>query len=145
MYRAWLPAGIDYDTAMKDQPLLVAKASLTGMSLVYVWCGVIAIALLPLAKPKHKTHWTGSASYAGSWLVSMVCLFSAFALVGIVLGNILQATRGLMSILIGVAVVKLGHHHIESHAPLKVVIQRGIAAALMIGAITLYVTAKNGS
>ncbi|MEM6507538.1 MAG: hypothetical protein AAF711_19030, partial [Planctomycetota bacterium] len=60
----------------------------------------------------------------------------------IILGNILQSTRGLMSILLGVLIAKLGHHHIESHAPLKVVIQRAIAAAMMIGAIALYVTAK---
>jgi len=142
MYRAWLPAGVEYDVAMKESPFMVVRASMTGMSLVYVWCGIIATLLLPLAKPWQKTHWSGSAPYAGLWLGAMVCLFSAFALVGIVLGNILQATRGLMSILIGVAVVKLGHHHIESHAPLKVVIQRCIAAALMVGAITLYVTAK---
>ena len=142
MVPAWLPAGVDYDTALKEDPVMVVKASMTGMALVYVWCGVIAIALLPIAKPWKLEHWKGAAPYAGLWLTAMVCLFSAFALIGIVLGNILQATRGLMSIAIGVAVVKLGHHHIESHAPLKVVIQRCIAAALMFGAIVLYVMAK---
>lgn len=139
MWPAWLPVGLSADEADRGERVL---ASMTGMSLVYVWSGLLAIVMLPLAKPWRAEHWKGSAPYAGFWLVSMVCLFSTFALVGIVLGNILQSTRGLMSILIGVAVVKLGHHHIESHAPLKVVIQRGIAAALMVGAITLYVTAK---
>lgn len=139
MVPAWLPAGLMLEQADKFQRI---EAAMQGMSLVYVWCGLIAIALLPVARPWKKTHWKGSAPYAGFWLVAMICLFSAFSLVGIVLGNILQSTRGLMSILIGVAVVKLGHHHIESHAPLKVVIQRIIAAALMVGAITLYVTAK---
>ena len=138
MWPAWLPTGVTEELATEQQRV---RASMTGMSLVYVWCGLIAAALLPIAKPWQKRHWTGSASYAGFWLVAMVCLFSTFALVGLILGNILQATRGLMSILLGVAVVKLGHHHIESHAPLKVVIQRCIAAALMIGAIALYVTA----
>lgn len=140
MWPAWLPAGITEEAATDGQRV---RASMTGMALVYIWCGLIAFALLPIAKPWKKEHWKGSAPYAACWLIAMVCLFSAFALVGIVLGNILQATRGLMSILIGVAVVKLGHHHIESHASLKVIIQRGIAAALMIGAIALYVTANN--
>lgn len=140
MWPAWLPAGVAEEAATESQRV---RASMTGMTLVYIWCGLIAFALLPIAKPWKKEHWQGSAPYAGFWLVSMVCLFSTFALVGIVLGNILQATRGLMSIFIGVAVVKLGHHHIESHAPMKVIVQRCIAAALMVGAIALYVTARS--
>lgn len=140
MWPAWLPAGLSGDDASDHERVL---ASMTGMSLVYVWSGLIAAILLPIAKPWRAEHWRGAAPYAGYWIIAMVCLFSAFALIGIVLGNILQATRGLMSIAIGVAVVKLGHHHIESHAPLKVFIQRGIAAALMFGAIVLYVMAKD--
>ncbi|MEM9348138.1 MAG: EamA family transporter [Planctomycetota bacterium] len=142
MVPVWLPPGLDYEVAKKQDPVLVVTAAMQGMSLVYVWCGIIAVALLPVAKPWKAAHWKGSAPYAAAWITAMVCLFSAFALVGIVLGNILQSTRGLMSIVLGVLIVKLGHHHIESHAPLKVVIQRGIAAAMMIGAIALYVTAK---
>ncbi|MFK7790416.1 MAG: EamA family transporter [Phycisphaeraceae bacterium] len=139
MVPAWLPTGLVIDDATKQQRI---QAAMTGMSLVYVWCGAIAFVLLPLAKPWQKQHWTGSAPYAGLWFIAMICLFSAFSLITLILVNILQATRGLMSILIGVAVMKLGHHHIESHASLKVVIQRCIAAALMVGAIALYVTAK---
>lgn len=140
MYRAWLPAGLTYEQALKAGGPLV-RASITGMSLVYVWCGLIALAMLPLAKPWRREYWLGSAPYAASWMTAMLCLFSAFALVGIVLGNILQSTRGLVSIVLGVVVVKLGHHHIETHAPLRVVVQRAIAAAMMIGAIVLFVTA----
>lgn len=139
MWPAWLPAGTGAEDASQLQRV---RASITGMALVYVWCGVLAVALLPMAKPWKKTYWKGSAPYAVSWMTAMVCLFSAFALIGIILGNILQATRGLWSIALGVFVVKLGHHHIESHAPLRVVIQRAIAALMMVGAIALYVTAK---
>lgn len=139
MWPAWLPAGM---SAADASELDRVRASMTGMSLVYVWCGAIAVALLPVAKPDRPEHWRGAAPYAVAWLGAMVCLFSAFALVGIVLGNILQSTRGLMSIAIGVLVVRLGHHHIESHAPWKVVIQRLIAAALMTTAIVLFVTAN---
>lgn len=142
MVPAWLPAGSDAQAVSANDGLALVRASVTGMALVYVWCGVIALVLLPIAKPWRREHWTRSAPYAGAWLFAMVGLFSAFALVGIVLGNILQATRGLMSIGLGVIVAKLGHHHIETHAPLKVVIQRGLAAAMMVCAIALYVTAK---
>ena len=139
MWPAWLPAGLSPQDADQFERV---RASITGMSLVYVWCGVLAVALLPIARPWKREHWRGSAPYAASWLTSMVCLFSTFALVGIVLGNILQSTRGLMSILLGVLVVRLGHHHIETHAPWKVVLQRVIAATLMIGAIALFVSAN---
>lgn len=142
MVPAWLPAGLSLDDATNAQRI---RASITGMSLVYVCCGAIAAVLLPVAKPWRRRHWTGSAPYAGLWLLAMVCLFSAFSLITLILVNILQATRGLMSIAIGMAVAKLGHHHIESHAPIKVVLQRAIAAAMMVAAIALYVTAKNGS
>lgn len=139
MVPAWLPSGLAKDQATGQQ---LVRASMTGMSLVYVWSGILALILFPIAKPWRKTHWRSAAPYAGSWMLAMICLFSCFALTNIILGNILQSTRGLMSILLGVLIVKLGHHHIESHVPLKVVIQRVIAAAMMIGAITLYVTAK---
>ena len=139
MVPAWLPEGLALADAGKVQRI---RASMTGMSLVYVLCGAIALALLPIAKPNRVEHWRGAVPYAGAWLTAMACLFSAFSLVGIVLGNILQSTRGLMSILLGVVVVKLGHHHIETHAPWKVVVQRLFAAALMIGAIALFVSTK---
>jgi drug/metabolite transporter (DMT)-like permease len=143
MVPAWLPAGVDYEVAKTEDGPALVKASITGMSLVYVWCGLIAIALLPAAKPWDRAYWRGSAPYAGAWMTSMVCLFSTFALVGIILGNILQSTRGLMSIALGVWLIKLGHHHIETHAPWRVVLQRAVAALLMVGAIALYVTAKS--
>lgn len=142
MNPAWLPPGLDYEVAKKQDPVAVVTAAMRGMSLSYVWCGIIAVALLPVAKPWKAAHWKGSAPYAAAWMTAMVCLFSCFALTNIVLGTILQSTRGLMSILLGVLIVKLGHHHIESHAPLKVILQRAVAAAMMIAAITLYVTAK---
>lgn len=142
MVPAWLPDGVTRQAAEDAGGGQLIQASMTGMALVYVWCGAIALTLLPFAKPWQSAHWRGAAPYAGFWLMAMVCLFSAFALVGIVLGNILQSTRGLMSIVLGVLVVKLGHHHIETHAPWKVVIQRLIAAALMTAAIVLFVTAK---
>jgi len=142
MVPAWLPEGLTAQSAKDNGGAQLIQASMTGMSLVYVWCGILAVVMLPIAKPWRWEHWRGAAPYAGFWLTAMVCLFSTFALVGIILGNILQATRGLMSIALGVLVVKLGHHHIESHASMKVIIQRLIAAAMMIGAIALYVTAK---
>lgn len=142
MVPAWLPQGINLQEESPDSGQALVRAAMTGMSLVYVWCGVIALALLPVAKPWRGRYWAGAAPYAGAWIMAMVFLFSAFALIGIVLGNILQATRGLWSIGLGVVVAKLGHHHIETHAPMKVVIQRAVAAALMVVAIALFVTAK---
>lgn len=62
----------------------------------------------------------------------------AFAFVGPVFGIILQSTRGIMSIIVGVAVSRLGLLHIEAHITHNVFIQRLAAALLMTIAVALY-------
>ncbi|MEM9019403.1 MAG: EamA family transporter [Planctomycetota bacterium] len=141
MVPAMLPAGIVADRASGGQRML---ASLTGMTLCYVFCGAVAVALLPMVGFRDKRPWRAAAPYALSWLTAMVCLFSAFAIIGVVLGNILQSTRGLLSIGVGVVIARLGHHELESHATWGVIVRRIIAAAVMTAAIGLYVAAEVG-
>jgi len=204
MIPAWLPAGLALEDADTQERI---TAAMTGMALAYVWCGGVAVAMLPVvlrgvgveqidavagsAPPpsegggrgegrqsdphQHDTQAAatdpppsplpgreaepeavaqrvelvgffralvrslpGGLPYAGAWFFSMVCLFSCFSLVGIVFGGILQSTRGLISIALGMGIAWLGHHHLESHAPWPVVVKRLIAAAAMTAAIALY-------
>jgi len=142
MIEAWLPAHqLTEDTAALAQiksSAVGVKASMLGMCLSYLWAGTAALAILPVAKASRWDHWRGSMGYAGSWFVSMVLLFACFALVGIVLGNILQSTRGLMSIALGSIVAWAGHHHLEAHASRSVVLRRALAAVVMTAAVALY-------
>jgi drug/metabolite transporter (DMT)-like permease len=143
MIPAWLPEGVALDAADKQQRITAAMA---GMALAYVWCGGVAVAMLPVVLRGRAEGFTralvrtlpGGLPYAGAWFMSMVCLFSCFSLVGIVFGGILQSTRGLMSVLLGAGIAYLGHHHLERHAPWPVVVRRFIAAGVMTAAIALY-------
>ncbi|MFI4862508.1 MAG: EamA family transporter [Phycisphaerales bacterium JB063] len=143
MIPSWLPTGVSLDRADKTQRI---TAAVTGMAVAYVWCGGVALAMLPVVLQGHregfarglKASLPGGLPYAAAWFLSMVCLFSCFSLVGIVFGGILQSTRGLMSIALGFALAHLGHHHLEQHAPWPVVIRRLIAAAVMTAAIAIY-------
>ena len=144
MIPAWLPHG----AADAPQPQRIT-AAIAGMCLAYSGCGFAVAGLLPVVlrgqaqgagdRRKALTRaMRGGLPYAAAWFFSMICLFSCFALVGVVFGGILQSTRGLISILIGAGVAYLGHHDLEQHAPWPVVARRLVAAGVMLGAIALY-------
>ena len=120
-------------------PVDPVQAGLFGATACYVFSGALALAVLPWSWPRERSAWTAAVPYSLSWLLSMFTLFACFALVGIVLGNILQSTRGLMSIGLGVLIAWRGHHHLEGHTPRGVLIRRTLAAAMMSGAVALYV------
>ena len=63
----------------------------------------------------------------------------ALRLVGPLLGNILQSTRGLISILLGSLFAYLGHFHIESEISRREFFGRLGAGVLMTAAVSLYV------
>ena len=106
--------------------------------LYYITCAAFCLALLPWHGSKSKTHWTASLNYSFVWIVSTFALFSSIALAGPILANIGLATRGLFSIILGALIAKLGHHHLEQHTTLPILVRRAIAAILMIAAIALY-------
>jgi cytochrome c biogenesis protein CcdA len=73
------------------------------------------------------------------WLLGMAGLYTCFGLVGVVFGNILQSTRGMMSIAIGAALAHAGWHALETRVDPQTLVRRLLAAALMTAAIALYV------
>jgi hypothetical protein len=83
--------------------------------------------------------WRDSFPYAASWFIAMVCLFLAFAHIGVVLGTILQCTRSFITILIGAALMRLGLEHIEPRQPARVIFTRIAAGVLMSLSISLYI------
>ena len=68
----------------------------------------------------------------------MFALFSCFGMISVLLGNIVQSTRGLVSILIAFVVAKMGYEHLESRVPTNVFARRVLAAVLMTAAIILF-------
>jgi len=104
----------------------------------YLVCGVFGFVLLFFSGDRPLRDIPLAAPFALSWLVSMLCLYSCFARVGVVMGTILQATRGIISVLLGLAVSVLGWIHIEQKMGWQSWLLRFAAAAGMVAAIALY-------
>jgi uncharacterized membrane protein len=110
-----------------------------AMALTYGVCGVLFAPLVVALRPYTRADWAAAAQYASAWLVSMVGLYLCFGLVGVVFGNILQSTRGVMSVALGAAMAHLGWHELEQRVDRATLLRRLAAALLMTAAIALYV------
>jgi drug/metabolite transporter (DMT)-like permease len=110
-----------------------------AMALAYGLCGILFVPLVVALRPYTRTDWEAAAQYASAWLLSMVGLYCCFGLVGVVFGNILQSTRGVMSVAIGAALAHLGWHELEQRVDRATLLRRLAAALLMTAAIALYV------
>jgi len=114
------------------------RASLLGTSMCYVLTGLAALAMLPWAGRGLWREMRYAAPFALTWLTAMVLLFACFSFVGVVFGNILQSTRGLISIVLGARIAAMGMNHIERRHPRRVLFRRLAAAAMMSLAIALW-------
>jgi drug/metabolite transporter (DMT)-like permease len=110
-----------------------------AMTLTYAACGAVFAPLVPWLRPLERDDWLAAAGYSVAWLLSMCGLYCCFGLVGPVFGNILQSTRGVMSVLLGAGLAHLGWHELEQRIDRATLLRRVAAALLMTAAITLYV------
>ena len=102
----------------------------------YVALGILTLPGLFFFKPDKTFHL--SAPYAAFWLLSQVSLMTCFALVAPVFGNVILASRGIFSVLLGALLVVIGIQGVDAHISRKQWIRRGIAALLMVIAIGIY-------
>jgi drug/metabolite transporter (DMT)-like permease len=119
------------------------RAPVLATCLSYVLCGLAATALLPWARPGTRRDWPDSLPFAAFWFLGMILFFAAVAAVGVVFANILQSTRGLISILIGAHVAGAGMIHVERRLSRGVFVRRMAAASLMCLAIALFVIGRS--
>lgn len=116
-----------------DHPALLATC------LCYMVCGIVALACLPSAGPgKVLENWRYSVSFSLLWFIAMICLFVCFGHVGPVFGNVLQSTRGIISVLTGTILAGMGYVMLEQEQPGHVVLRRAAAALLMCVAVWLF-------
>ena len=76
--------------------------------------------------------------YALLWLGSQVLLLCCFAFLQPVFGNVILATRGIFSVLIGMLLPGLGLAALDSTIPASMWIRRAVAALVMLAAIGVY-------
>jgi hypothetical protein len=115
------------------------QASLVSAGLCYVLSAGVAVALLPAWGSRSGRDWVDAVPFSVIWFVAVLFLYACFSEAGPLLGNILQSTRGLMSLVMGSLLIHLGHLHIEPLADKRVFVRRLAAGMLMFGAVTLYV------
>ena len=77
--------------------------------------------------------------YGACWILAMVGLVASLHLLGVMLGNIVQSSRGFFSVLIGYALWKAGRSDLEPAASGKMWVRRCVMALLMALAMVLYV------
>jgi hypothetical protein len=114
-------------------------ASLLTEAFCYVVTAGLAIPLLIPLGSRRAHDWKDAIPFSLAWFSAMVFLFLGFATVGVMLGTILQCTRGFITILIGAALMYAGQAHIEAAQPRGVMVRRLLAGLLMFAGITLYV------
>ncbi len=114
------------------------SASLVSACLCYALAGIAAACLLPFVNARSKEQWKAALPFAVFWFVGILFLFGCFGCIGVVFGNIVQSTRGIMSLAMGWVVARLGHEHIEKRITARVFGVRIAAGCLMVAAIALF-------
>ena len=80
--------------------------------------------------------------YSIFYFCSMLFLMTCFGLLGVVFGSIIQASRGIISVVLGIILLRIGIDKDEPDVPLRIWIQKFIMAILMLAAMTLYTLSK---
>ncbi len=114
------------------------RAGVLGMAITYAACGALLLPAAPRMWPRSAGGWMPAVQYALVWLLAMTALYACLGQVGAVFGNILQSTRGVMSVVLGAALAHAGCHDLEEKVDRATLLKRIAAAMLMTAAIALY-------
>jgi hypothetical protein len=113
------------------------RSSFIANSLSYATIGFLSLPLLFKVK-FDKEALKLNFPYAVLWLLSQYFLLACFGLVLPVFANVILASRGIISVVLGALLCYFGYKSVDADIPLKMWIKRAIAAIIMITAIALY-------
>jgi drug/metabolite transporter (DMT)-like permease len=133
----------------------LAHSSVLSVCLCYIVCGIAGLVIFTMritpwlrlgasqGSPQQATTPTMtmlaySLPFAATWFAAMMFLFACFASIGVVYGNIVQSSRGILSIFLGALLVRYNFEHLDQRVSRGVFFQRLAAAVLMSCAIALY-------
>ena len=119
------------------------RSSVTGASIIYSSLGICSIPFLFFLKLSRKQV-VYAAPNAVLWIASQVMLMACFALLLPVFANVILATRGIFSVLLGVQLATFGLSKFDSQISRTQWIKRGVSACAMVLAITVYSLAEAG-
>ena len=113
------------------------RSAMAVVPLLYTSLGLLLLPGLFFYKPG-KDQFCKALPHAVLWLISQVFLLACFGMVLPVFGNVILATRGIFSVILGALLPIFGLAALDSQIPAKMWIRRGIAALLMLAAIAIY-------
>ena len=102
-----------------------------------------ALAVMPLFNVKWKMV-KGALPQGVCWVVSIWGLYVCFGLLGAAFGNVIQASRGVISLILGIILSFFAIQGLEQQQSVVVWLRKTAAALLMFGAIVLYALAAKG-
>jgi drug/metabolite transporter (DMT)-like permease len=115
----------------------IFQRSLFTASMSYALCALICIFICLVRRIPVKNT-AKALPFSIFWFAGVVFLFSCFALIGPVFGNIVQSSRGIISVILGALAAYAGLVGIESKTSRSVLVQRIAAAVFMTAAIALF-------
>lgn len=120
------------------------RSSMLAFFVVYAAGGVYGAAgLLCGLVPTRREFTRCVLPFSFFWLLAIAVLFVCFAMIGVVGGNIVQSTRGLISVFIGWLLARNGFEHLEEKVPRSVFMKRVVSAVLVILAVLLFNIGKD--
>lgn len=121
------------------EPLSRPRAAVVGAGMSYVLCGLAALAAMWFVSDRSsRREWLHAVPYATTWFIGMLFLFACFAAVGAVFGNILQSTRGIMSVVLCAVLARRGWLRLEEPVSRAMFWRRIAGAVLMTAAIAVF-------
>ena len=114
-----------------------ALDGLCGTSMAFACCGLFPLLVFTRTKFE-KECFFAAIPYGSMWFFAMILLFVSFCFVGVMYGVIIQATRGVISVIMGWMLLKLSWDKSEPVVGVSAWVRRGIMALLMLAAIILY-------
>lgn len=116
--------------------------SMASVAFLYLCMGAVMIPTLFFFKWDFRAFF-GTAPYGAAWFCAMLTLFYSFSEVGLVCGSVLQATRGIFSVIIGAIILYAGVKGHEAPVSRRDWIRRFIMSALMVCAVAMYSLGKH--
>ena len=119
-------------------PARSIRAIVQTVVICYIIAAVYSIASYKEVFKAGRSDWIDAFGYAVTWYVCMFFLFSAFAYIGVVHGVILQSTRSIMAVVIGIVIARMGYSALEAKVSTPMRIRQFAAGIMMVIAVCLY-------
>ena len=130
------------DSCIAEMMLMMPGRSMltNSFGVIGISYTALALAVLPatVKYPLRKKPLLDAVPYGIFYFSSILFLMTCFGLIGVVFGSIMQAGRGIISVLMGILLIRLGWEKSEPQVSRRLWIRRFLMAILMLAAMTLY-------